>query len=65
MNVLYNFKVVVKNNTYSYIVNDVCILSVIDQNKIIKKGKPVFILWDSKKSNIDVTYKDINIYYLK
>jgi hypothetical protein len=62
VNISYNFKIAVKGNSYSFILNDKTVLSVLDEKRILKKGKPVLILWDSKSSNIEVTYKDINIY---
>ena len=58
----HNFKILVKENIFSYLVNDVIILSVRQLKPIIDYGKLALILWDTTNSNIDVTFKNIKIY---
>lgn len=62
LNTQYNFKILIEDSMFSYFVDDIMVLSVHQKKPILKNGHIVFILWDSGISNIDLIYKNINIY---
>lgn len=65
LNTFYNFKIIVDIFSFHYIVNDKLILSIKQVKQVLNEGELAFILWDSKTSHIEATYKNINIYKLQ
>ncbi|SFB69933.1 hypothetical protein SAMN04487907_101138 [Zunongwangia mangrovi] len=56
-----NFKIIVCNNYYQYIVNDNVILSVKEKEKLFNASGLALILWDNDGNLLDVSYKNMKI----